>query len=330
MSALCDLKGIAAPKFDEAGRQKSLDRLNIVETCSEEPFERIVDLVKTTLSVPICAVSLIDNDRQWFKAFRGLSVNQTPRDIAFCNHAIAADGPFIVPDATRDPLFAENPLVLDAPHIRSYLGIPLKMPDGYLIGTLCVIDIKPRDFSQQEIDIVASFASLVVGELELRTAASIDALTKLMSRKAWSDRVTEEVDRASRAASGLSILFLDLDHFKAVNDTFGHDVGDMVLGKVARAVRDTLRKDDLLGRIGGEEFAACLTGAPDRIVATVAERIRADVEDMKFAEYQALSCTLSVGIAHLQPGETFEDIMKRADEALYVAKSEGRNCVRLG
>ena len=88
MNAVCELSQLGKAKFDEPGRQRALDRLQVAGSKVEAPFERIVDLIKTTLNAPVCAVSLIDNDRQWFKAFRGLSVDQTPRDIAFCDHAI--------------------------------------------------------------------------------------------------------------------------------------------------------------------------------------------------------------------------------------------------
>lgn len=135
MNAVCDLNHFAKAKYDEPGRQRALDRLKVVDSRAEPPFERIVDLVKTTLNAPICAVTLVDNDRQWFKAFRGLNVDQTPRDVAFCDHAIRAEAPFIVEDATKDARFANNPLVLFEPHIRAYLGIPLKMPDGYMRAT---------------------------------------------------------------------------------------------------------------------------------------------------------------------------------------------------
>lgn len=168
-------------RMDEEGRLKSLADLEILDSPPEAPFERIVSLVKQTLNVPICAVSLVDRDRQWFKASRGLSVCETPRHISFCTHAIQGKRPFVVPDARRDPAFAETPLVTGDPHIRSYAGIPLTMDDGYNVGTLCAIDTAPREFSQQELTILTSFSRLVIDELELRRIASQDALTGVLS-----------------------------------------------------------------------------------------------------------------------------------------------------
>lgn len=330
MSAVCDLNYLSKPKFDEAGRQRSLDRLNVVNSEVEAPFEQIVDLVKATLNAPICAVSLIDNDRQWFKAARGLGVNQTPRNIAICDHAIRAEEPFVIEDAARDPSFADNPLVTGDPFIRAYLGIPLKMSDGYIVGSLCVIFKEPRSFTTHEIAILQSFANLVVGELELRTIAFTDGLTKLMSRKAWRDRVQAEIDRAERYPTALSIIVLDLDHFKKVNDTLGHDVGDLVLRKTAAAVNAVLRKDDLAGRLGGEEFAVCALHAPQDVGLAVAERIRAQIEALEFPEHDGLACSASIGVAVFEPGLGVDDLLKMADLALYEAKRSGRNQVRQG
>lgn len=330
MNAVCELSRFARAKFDEPGRQRALDRLEVVGSNAETPFERIVDLVKTTLNAPICAVSLIDNDRQWFKAFRGLEVDQTPRDIAFCDHAIRAEEPFVIENAAEDPRFAENPLVLGDPFIRAYLGIPLKMPDGYIVGTLCVIYQEPKAFSGHEIAILQSFAGLVVGELELRTIAFTDGLTNLLSRKAWSDRVEAEIDRATRHSNALTVLMVDLDHFKKVNDTYGHDVGDLVLKKTTEEINQALRKHDLAGRLGGEEFAVCLIEASEESGAAVAERIRQQIAALQFPEHHGLACSASIGVAAFAPGEDLEELLKRADLALYQAKNTGRNsvCVR--
>lgn len=328
MTSICELSHFSRAKFDEQGRQSALDRLAVVETGIEEPFEQIVELVKATFSVPICAVSLIDHQRQWFKAFRGLQSNTTPRDIAFCDYAIRADEPFIVTDATQDERFCDNPLVLGAPFIRSYLGCPLKLPDGHIVGTLCVIDQKPRLFTEPEIAILSHFAALVIGELELRTIAYTDFLTRMLSRRAWCDSVEKEIGRTLRQASTLSVLMIDLDHFKQVNDSFGHDTGDQVLKKTAQVIDMIVRKHDLAGRLGGEEFAVCLVGAGLETAAAIADRIRERVSALTFDRLPDLHCTMSVGVAELAPDESLEGLLKRADHALYAAKQQGRDRVR--
>lgn len=329
MNAICELSHFGRAKFDELGRQNALDRLAVLETPSEGPFEQIVELVKATFGVPICAVSFIDNDRQWFKAYRGLDVDRTSREIAFCDYAIRAEGPLAVEDATRDSRFSANPLVLDKPFIRSYLGCPLKLSDGYIVGTLCIIDQKPREFTGHEIAILSHFANLVIGELELRTMAYTDVLTKLLSRRAWRDSVQKEVGRAQRQSLSLSTLMIDLDHFKEVNDHFGHETGDRVLQKTAQVINSVVRKHDLAGRLGGEEFAVCLIGASLETAATIADRIREQVSALFFDDLPDLRCTISVGVAERLAKEDIDSLLKRADEALYAAKKQGRNQIQV-
>jgi GAF domain-containing protein len=141
---------------DEPGRLAALHRYEILDTPKESSFERITGLVKTVLNVPMCAVSLIDTDRQWFKSCVGLTVSQTTRNISFCTHTIMERQPLHIPDATLDARFAENPLVTGDPFIRSYLGVPLSTPDGYNIGSLCAIDTKARTFSIDQIAVLQS------------------------------------------------------------------------------------------------------------------------------------------------------------------------------
>jgi diguanylate cyclase (GGDEF)-like protein len=192
-----------------------------------------------------------------------------------------------------------------------------------------VIDREPRAFSEHELVILRNFANLVVGELELRTIAFTDGLTKLLSRKAWRDRVETEIDRAMRQPSALSVLLLDLDHFKRINDTFGHDVGDLVLKRTSEIFNSVLRKHDLVGRLGGEEFAVCLINAPAHVGRAVAERIRARIAALDFPEHPHLSCSASIGVAVFEPGADVDDLLKRADLALYEAKRGGRDQVRM-
>lgn len=317
-------------RLDEEGRLKSLADLDILDSPPEAPFEKIVSLVKQTLRVPICAVSLVDRDRQWFKASRGLSICETPRDISFCGHAIQDLVPFVVTDASCDPQFANNPLVTGEPHIRSYAGIPLTMSDGYNLGTLCAIDTRPRAFSQQELAILASFSRLVVDELELRRIASQDMLTGALSRRAWLEAAEREFKRASRDKEKFTILAMDIDHFKSINDRFGHASGDAVLKEFARIVSAQVRQSDLFGRLGGEEFALALPGTRLSEANILAQRICEAIRDHAFEGTNGQPVTVSIGLTEKIFVETsIQRTLERADKALYQAKRTGRNKVSL-
>ena len=129
---------------DEPERLEALRRYAVLDTPPESAFERIIHLVARLLHAPMVAVSLVDAERQWFKSCVGTDTRQTGRDEAFCSHVVTSREPMIIPDAFRDTRFADNPLVLNDPHIRFYAGVPLILKDGSCIGTLCLVDSRPR------------------------------------------------------------------------------------------------------------------------------------------------------------------------------------------
>ncbi len=151
---------------NEAVRHQSLCELAILDTAAEARFDRITRVAQRHFNVPIALVSLVDSERQWFKSRQGLDASETPRDISFCGHAILADDIFYIANTLEDPRFADNPLVMGGPKIRFYAGAPLHAPDGQRIGTLCIIDDKPRTFSQDELTVLRDLADAVEAELE--------------------------------------------------------------------------------------------------------------------------------------------------------------------
>lgn len=171
-----DFTGFHAPLMvqpqPEAPRLAELDRYEILDTPPEEQFDRIAALAGVLFDTPIAAISLIDRDRQWFKARVGLDAAQTSRDDSFCSHAMEHDGVFVVPDARQDARFAQNPLVTDGPHIRFYAGAALHSSAGANLGAVCVISDQPReDFSAADQAKLQVLASIVETEMELRLHA---------------------------------------------------------------------------------------------------------------------------------------------------------------
>lgn len=155
--------------IDENYRVQALHSLDLLDTLPEPNFDRIVELGKALFDIPTCLISLIDRDRQWFKAQLGLEPRETPRAISFCAHAILRDEVMVVLDATQDDRFHDNPLVKDDLRIRFYAGAPIRLPNGYTIGTVCLISPVPkRSFDADERQRLAGLASLVIGELAVR------------------------------------------------------------------------------------------------------------------------------------------------------------------
>ena len=157
---------IAAPlPRDETQRLKALRDLLILDTPPEERFDRISAFAAQEFGVPMALVSLVDRDRQWFKSNFGLEACETPRDISFCGHAVTLSAPLVVPDALEDPRFANNPLVTGHPYVRFYAGAGLRLPCGHVVGTLCVIDRRPRIFDRLDVALLCGLRDLVVEEL---------------------------------------------------------------------------------------------------------------------------------------------------------------------
>lgn len=317
---------------DDAARVFALGRLNVLDTSVEEPFEKIVTLVRTVLAVPISTVTLVDRDRQWFKARRGVEVSETPRSVSFCTHTIKQREPFVVEDAQSDERFASSPLVTGAPHIQSYAGVPLRTPEGYNVGALCAMDTRPRRFSPADIAILSNFANIVCDELELRMIAQVDHLTGALTRRGFLEQAERELSRMKRYARPSSMVMLDVDHFKTVNDTYGHGVGDQVLKRIAELAGVVIRPTDVFGRLGGEEFAVILSETDAEQALVVAERLRTAIADepMRLTNGTALRVSASFGIMPLLRSiSSVTSWIEGADRMLYAAKAGGRNCTRL-
>lgn len=167
---------------NEEARLARLEQYKILDTPAEDAFDRATRLASKIMGTPIALVSLVDRDRQWFKSRLGLDVPETPRDVAFCAHAIMTTDPLVVGDALQDERFADNPLVNEQPKIRFYAGAPLTTRDGFNIGTLCAIDMEPHAPTDSQIEALQDLAQMVVDELDLRATGRM-ALEDVARRK---------------------------------------------------------------------------------------------------------------------------------------------------
>ena len=223
----------------------------------------------------------------------------------------------------QDPRFANNHFVTGPLRIRSYLGVPLTTPGGYNIGALCVFGTEPRKFTSEDKEVLCNFARVVISQFELRLTARLDGLTGVLTQRAFMTRMDRIV--ADNVDQPASLLLLDLDHFKSVNDRFGHTAGDAVLAHVAATMSGVARKSDSVGRLGGEEFGILLPGANLGEAEGFTQRLRTQLAQASISEIDGGSVTVSAGIAERSPGETRQSWFERADRALYAAKRNGRD-----
>ena len=312
---------------DEDQRLRDLERYGIFEADSDEHFDRILDLTAAIFQTPIVAISLVEADRQWFLAKLGLSVSETPREMALCAHAIVHDEVMVVPDARAYERFRSNPLVFGDPHIRFYAGAPLQTPEGHNLGTLCVIDREPRDLGPEQRELLHRLAQLAMRELELRRLAHLCPITGLPTRHLFLSIAAREFDRARHGQYPLSLLLFDLDNLRLINNRWGHAAGDQVLTDLAQLARTFLQPQDFAARLGDGEFALLLVGTERDQAMALADGLRTAVTHLPgIHSHSDFRLHISGGFTVLSPSDQrFTDLIDRAERALELAKGNGRN-----
>lgn len=313
---------IPAFPSNEAERARALQRLNILDTQAEERFDRLTRIAMRMFDVPIALVSLVDSNRQWFKSCLGLPVTETPRDISFCGHAILGDEIFIINDASQDPRFADNPLVTGAPNIRFYAGRPIRTLRGFKIGTLCLIDSKPRTFSDKDIQDLDDLAVMVENELAAIEMATMDELTQLSNRRGFVMLSEKYLNFFSRHQIFATLLFLDLNDFKCINDNYGHDEGDRALQTFGKALKQVGRNSDIFARLGGDEFVVLLANTRQTDAAVYVERLRQHLENSQQQQRYPYSIAFSHGIVEFNPQQPhqIEQLLIDGDRMMYQLK----------
>ncbi|MGK2947854.1 MAG: diguanylate cyclase [Acidimicrobiales bacterium] len=303
---------------DDPQRVASLRALDLLDTPPEERFDRITRLAQRLFGVPMATVTLVDEDRQWFKSRIGIDVAETPRSESFCGHAIASGEALLVADARLDERFVDNPSVLDDPNIRFYAGIPLSAPDGARVGTLCVMDDVPREIDPDDVAALEDLALMVEHEIAVRHLAVNDELTGLSNRRGFLLQGRKVLEVCRRLGQPATLLFADLDGLKAVNDEQGHEAGDVAIRRAADVLAGSLRGADVLARLGGDEFCALLSGTADP--SAVIERLQHAI--LVHGPDGATSLGMSVGVATFDPGAPvdLEALMASGDAAMYDQK----------
>ena len=317
---------IPPPPDDEHDRLDSLRAIGLLDTSPEERFDRITRLASRLFDVPMALVTFVDADRQWFKSKVGTEADETPREHSFCGHAILEPDVLLVADAAQDVRFHDNPLVTGHPGIRFYAGCPIAAPDGALVGTVCVIDDRPREFSDRDVEALQDLAAIVEQELAMQRLAVDDELTGLRNRRGFDLFGAQVLAMCRRQHRGAVVLFAAVNGLKAVNDTSGHTAGDALLQRVAATLRESLRDADVVARLGGDEFAAVLSGSDDP--TTVVGRLWQAVEGRNLRRADTESpISLALGAAVFDPDrpEPLDALVARADTAMYEMKWADRS-----
>src|SRR5688572_11141293 len=243
---------IAPIPDNEARRLASVKAMQLIATPEEEAFDRITRVAQRVFNMPIVLITVLDENRQWFKSRIGMDVRETSRDISFCAHTVYENEMVVIEDASKDARFSDNPLVCAGPKLSFYAGRPLANTEGFAVGALCLMDTKPRNMSAEDKAMLDDFGywvesvfatrhlSKAVEELlaelnEVRRESMMDSLLAIWNRGAIMDILAREADQAQRQKEQMSIMMVDIDRFKDINDTHGHHIGDQALASVVKA-----------------------------------------------------------------------------------------------
>lgn len=307
---------------DEQTRLETLRSLNVLDTLPEERFDRLTRLAKRMFGVPIALVSLVDENRQWFKSCIGLGASETSRDISFCGHAILGNEVFIIPNAIEDERFADNPLVMGDPNIRFYAGCPLAI-NGQKLGTLCIIDQKPRHFEKEDLDALKDLASMAERELVAFQLATLDELTNISNRRGFMVLAQHSLSLCARQNIPAALVFLDLDKFKPINDKFGHAEGDRALVAFASQMKSSFRDSDLFARLGGDEFVVLLTNTPKQKAEEIIQRFNRSLKKYNQEADRGYDIAFSHGVVEFSPEKhlAIEELLANGDSMMYEAKT---------
>ncbi len=241
----------------------------------------------------------------------------------YCERVIKQRKMLLVPDASKSVEWRNNP---DMKHnMVCYMGFPIRLPDGNCFGTICVLDNKHNDFSQDMKEYMEKMRDLIESNLLLLHLSITDQLTGIYNRTYFNEKIEKEMKASEQKKQPITAMMLDIDHFKNINDTGGHLCGDAALMKFARMIANSLRSQDIAFRVGGDEFYVLMPDTAIDNAFAVADRLRAKIENSKIGP--DFPVTTSIGIAERLPDESLDHWYKRLDQALYKAKNKSGNQV---
>lgn len=310
----------------EDKRLASLQALNILDTPFEERFERITRFASQLFDVPIALVSLIDQDRQWFKSAQGLDVRETSRAISFCGHTILSRNILTTQDALSDTRFYDNPLVTGDPHIRFYAGCPLHTESGMALGTLCLIDRRPRELNDNDLEALRDLALVIEREINQPELNIIDAVTNLSNRQSFLALAEKGLALCSRSATPVSLVFIELDRGEEGDAEEESAEQKRMLLKFGEYLNSRLDQSALVARLAKNQFAVLLIDASVAEATLAVMQFNTAVEELGQQEKWSHALRFDFGIAEFNSDRhtTVEKLLADADLAMYDSKKRKR------
>ncbi len=327
-------------RLTSPSRLAALRASGLLDGQADAVLDRITRIATALLGTPISMVSLVDDARQHFAGLTGLggwagAARGTPLTHSFCQTVVVNDAPLLITNAARDPFAMHHPAFTDL-GVVAYAGVPLRTSDGETLGAMCAIDTVPVEWTATQVSALEDLAAAAMAEIELRAtvhALSVaheqlrnqvirDPLTGLLNRRGFAEHAKQHLALAERTGNTFVVLALDLDGFKQINDTLGHDAGDEALLEMATILTRVCRNSDIVARVGGDEFVCLLAQTSTSELKFVTARLNAELSlrnaDPK-AEFQLAT---SVGWSEWLPSQraTLPTLLRLADESMYANK----------
>ncbi len=288
---------------DETERLATLHELGVLNTTSAHRFDHLARMAKQIFDVPIVLVNLLDEHHQWFSTCIGLAAGKVPQEISFCDHAILSDDLLIVPDALMDDRFVHDPLVKEGPQVRFYAGCPLRDTDGVCLGTLCLMDKKPRDFDAEQQEILRGLAVIAEHEIAAVELATVDELTGISNRRGFIQLAQHSLDLCLRQQVPVTLIRLKLVRFKSIKRKFGQAEGDRVLSEFAELMKRTVRVTDLCASLKDGEFVILLINASEALASEVLIKLKRSFREMSDSTEHDYNLSFAYGVVEFDVGQ---------------------------
>lgn len=320
----------------ETARLSALHDHRILDTLGESEYDDITLLASQICKTPIALISFVDDTRLWYKSSVGIDIQEMPREDAFCAYAITnPNETMVVADTLEDSRFSTHPAVVGEPNIRFYAGAPLITTDNLALGTLCVMDSKPRELTRQQLEALQALArqlslrlelrrttrQLRIANEELQNLTMIDDLTGLYNRRGFFLHAERQlrVFHSRPSENSLWLMLGDLDGLKSINDKFGHPEGSAAIRKAAEILRQTFRDADIIARPGGDEFTVLIPNSADEVAETIPVRLQANFDAYNADSGKPYRIAMSVGLVKAGFDEelTINQLLQAADDEMY-------------
>lgn len=267
--------------LNELQRLQAVKDLCLTQSSSDPGLIRITELTARLFNTDIALVTIMGDQKQIFKSAYGTDITEIPRSHSFCGHVIYEEQPMVIEDTLQDHRFMDHPLVHSAPFIRFYAGQPLKSPSGFMIGTLCLMDAKPRKFAAIDLRNLQDLAGIAENQIKFIADATTDDLTNLLNKRGFYSLARKNIAIAMRSELKVSLAVLTLTGLKQLNNEFDHALSDRVLRIFADALSQSTRKTDIIARLDSVKFAVLsidknsddLDQIRTRLETTLAEKV---------------------------------------------------------